>query len=117
LENVLRLYDKNQYQSGDLCDKEESILSYFSKNLFIKLNNKSIRLKWGSCRAIGDSLEISLWFSENEKWQSMTVKATFFTELFISQQNIIQIKTPGLATKFLKFKAGDSWQSISFPVK
>ncbi|MFM7091523.1 MAG: DUF6702 family protein [Bacteroidota bacterium] len=117
LENVLRLFEKELYQPGDIRNKAERILAYFSKNLLIKLNNKPIRLKWAGCQMIGESLEISFWFSEKEKWQKMDIKAIFFTELFLTQQNIIQIKKPGVATRFLKFKAGDSWQTISFPVK
>lgn len=117
LENVLRLSEKDLFQSSDLCNKSESILSYFSKNLLIKLNNKPIRLKWAGCQKIGESLEISFWFSEKEKWQKLDIKATFFTELFLTQQNIIQIKMAGQATRFLKFKIGDSWQTVSFPVK
>ena len=33
LENVLRLFEKGQYNSTELCSKEKSILAYFSKNL------------------------------------------------------------------------------------
>jgi hypothetical protein len=117
LDNVLRLFDKNLYISTDICQKEKSILAYFSKNLAIKINHKSVRLQWSGCKKIGDSLELSFYISQQESFEMIDIKATFFTELFPSQQNIIQFKSPGRTSLFLKFKAGDTWQSVSFPVK
>ena len=117
LENVLRLFEEGHYQTEELCNKEKSILAYFSKNLGIKMNQKFVGLKWSGCKEIGDSMELSFYISQQEPIKTMDLKATFFTELFASQQNIIQIKTLNASSVFLKFKGGDSWQSISFPVK
>jgi hypothetical protein len=117
LDNVLRLFEKGLYQSADICSKEKSILTYFSKNLWINVNHKSARLHWSGCKKVGDSLELTFYIPQKEPLKSFELKATFFTELFAAQQNIIQIKTPDASPVFLKFKEGDTWQSVSFPVK
>jgi hypothetical protein len=37
-ENILRLYNKGKLSSTDICAKESLILSYFTKNMPIKIN-------------------------------------------------------------------------------
>lgn len=117
LENVLRLFEKGQYNSTELCSKEKSILAYFSKNLGVKMNQKWVRLKWSGCKKTGDSLELFFFIPQQEPLNKIEIKATFFTELFAAQQNIIQIKASDSSPVYLKFKEGDTWQSVSFPVK
>jgi hypothetical protein len=80
----------------------------------IKINDKFIKLQWSGCEKIGDSLALQFSFNNPSDGKELKIKATFFTELFPSQQNIIQIKTEGSANRFLKFKEGDSWQTVSF---
>jgi hypothetical protein len=116
-ENILRLYNKGKLSSTDICAKESLILSYFTKNMPIKINDKFIKLQWSGCEKIGDSLALHFSFDNPTDGKELKIKATFFTELFPSQQNIIQIKTEGSANRFLKFKEGDSWQTVSFSGK
>ena len=116
-ENILRLYNKGKLSSTDICAKESLILSYFTKNMPIKINDKYIKLQWSGCEKIGDSLSLRFSFTHPADGKELKIKATFFTELFPSQQNIIQIKTEGAANRFLKFKEGDSWQTVSFSGK
>ena len=113
-ENILRLYNKGKLSSTDICAKESLILSYFTKNMPIKINDKYIKLQWSGCEKIGDSLALQFSFDNPSDGKELKIKATFFTELFPSQQNIIQIKNLGASDRFLKFKEGDSWQTISF---
>ena len=113
-ENILRLYNKGKLSSTDICAKESLILSYFTKNMPIKINDKYIKLQWSGCEKIGDSLALHFSFDNPSDGKELKIKATFFTELFPSQQNIIQIKNLGASDRFLKFKEGDSWQTISF---
>jgi hypothetical protein len=113
-ENILRLYNNGKLSSTDICAKESLILSYFTKNMPIKINDKFIKLQWSGCEKIGDSLALQFSFNNPSDGKELKIKATFFTELFPSQQNIIQIKTEGSANRFLKFKEGDSWQTVSF---
>jgi hypothetical protein len=80
----------------------------------IKINDKYIKLQWSGCEKIGDSLALHFSFDNPSDGKELKIKATFFTELFPSQQNIIQIKNLGASDRFLKFKEGDSWQTISF---
>lgn len=116
-ENILRLYNKGKLSPTDICAKESLILSYFTKNMPIKINDKFIKLQWSGCEKIGDSLSIHFSFTRPADGKELKIKATFFTELFPSQQNIIQIKTEGTANRFLKFKEGDSWQTVLFSSK
>ena len=116
-ENILRLYNKGKLSSTDICAKESLILSYFTKNMPIKINDKYIKLLRSGCEKIGDSLALQFSFDNPTDGKELKIKATFFTELFPSQQNIIQIKTEGSANRFLKFKEGDSWQTVSFSGK
>jgi hypothetical protein len=116
-ENILRLYNNGKLSSTDICAKESLILSYFTKNMPIKINDKFIKLQWSGCEKIGDSLALQFSFDNPTDGKELKIKATFFTELFPSQQNIIQIKTEGSANRFLKFKEGDSWQTVSFSGK
>ena len=113
-ENILRLYNKGKLSSTDICAKESLILSYFTKNMPIKINDKFIKLQWSGCEKIGDSLALQFSFNNPSDGKELKIKATFFTELFPSQQNIIQIKNLGASDRFLKFKEGDSWQTVSF---
>jgi hypothetical protein len=113
-ENILRLYNKGKLSSTDICAKESLILSYFTKNMPIKINDKYIKLQWSGCEKIGDSLALHFSFDNPSDGKELKIKATFFTELFPSQQNIIQIKKLGSSDRFLKFKEGDSWQTVSF---
>lgn len=113
-ENILRLYNKGKLSSTDICAKETLILSYFTKKMPIKINDKYIRLQWSGCEKIGDSLALKFSFDIPSDGKDLKIKATFFTELFPSQQNIIQIKNLGEPDRFLKFKEGDSWQTVSF---
>jgi len=113
-ENILRLYNKGKLSSTDICAKESLILSYFTKNMPIKINDKNIKLQWSGCEKIGDSLALHFSFDNPSDGKELKIKATFFTELFPSQQNIIQIKNLGASVRFLKFKQGDSWQTVSF---
>jgi hypothetical protein len=113
-ENILRLYNNGKLSSTDICAKESLILSYFTKNMPIKINDKFIKLQWSGCEKIGDSLALQFSFNNPSDGKELKIKATFFTELFPSQQNIIQIKNVGSSDRFLKFKEGDSWQTISF---
>lgn len=113
-ENILRLYNNGKLSSTDICAKESLILSYFTKNMPIKINDKFIKLQWSGCEKIGDSLALQFSFDNPSDGKELKIKATFFTELFPSQQNIIQIKNVGSSDRFLKFKEGDSWQTISF---
>ena len=113
-ENILRLYNKGKLSSTNICAKESLILSYFTKNMPIKINNKYIKLQWSGCEKIGDSLALHFSFDNPSDGKELKIKATFFTELFPSQQNIIQIKNLGSSDRFLKFKEGDSWQTVSF---
>jgi hypothetical protein len=113
-ENILRLYNKGKLSSTDICAKESLILSYFTKNMPIKINDKNIKLQWSGCEKIGDSLALHFSFDKPTDGKELKIKATFFTELFPSQQNIIQIKNLGASVRFLKFKQGDSWQTVSF---
>jgi hypothetical protein len=113
-ENILRLYNKGKLSSTDICAKESLILSYFTKNMPIKINDKYIKLQWSGCEKIGDSLALHFSFDNPSEGKELKIKATFFTELFPSQQNIIQIKNLGSSDRFLKFKEGDSWQTVSF---
>ena len=113
-ENILRLYNKGKLSSTDICAKESLILSYFTKNMPIKINDKYIKLQWSGCEKIGDSLALHFSFDNPSDGKELKIKATFFTELFPSQQNIIQIKKLGSSNRFLKFKEGDSWQTVSF---
>ena len=73
---------------------------------------KMVRLK-----KTGDSLELFFYIPQQEPLNKIEIKATFFTELFAAQQNIIQIKASDSSPVYLKFKEGDTWQSVSFPVK
>ena len=116
-ENILRLYNKGKLSSTDICAKESLILSYFTKNMPIKINDKYIKLQWSGCEKIGDSLALQFSFDNPSDGKELKIKATFFTELFPSQQNIIQIKNLGSSDRFLKFKEGDSWQTVSFSGK
>ncbi len=116
-ENILRFYNKGKLSTTDICAKESLILSYFTKYMPIKINDKYIKLQWSGCEKIGDSLSLHFSFTCPADGKELKIKATFFTELFPSQQNIIQIKTEGLANRFLKFKEGDSWQTVSFSGK
>lgn len=116
-ENILRLYNNGKLSFTDICAKESLILAYFTKNMPIKINDKYIKLQWSGCKKIGDSLSLHFSFTSPADGKELKIKATFFTELFPSQQNIIQIKREGLANKFLKFKEGDSWQMVSFSGK
>ena len=116
-ENILRLYNKGKLSPTDICAKESLILSYFTKYMPIKINDKYIKLKWSGCEKIGDSFSLHFSFTCPADGKELKIKATFFTELFPSQQNIIQIKTEGSANRFLKFKEGDSWQTVSFSGK
>lgn len=113
-ENILRLYNNGKLSSTDICSKESLILSYFTKNMPIKINDKYIKLQWSGCEKIGDSLALHFSFDNPSDGKELKIKATFFTELFPSQQNIIQIKNVGASDRFLKFKQGDSWQTVSF---
>ena len=113
-ENILRLYNKGKLSLTDICAKESLILSYFTKNMPIKINDKYIKLQWSGCEKIGDSLALHFSFDNPSDGKELKIKATFFTELFPSQQNIIQIKKLGSSDRFLKFKEGDSWQTVSF---
>jgi hypothetical protein len=113
-ENILRLYNNGKLSSTDICAKESLILSYFTKNMPIKINDKFIKLQWSGCEKIGDSLALHFSFNNPSDGKELKIKATFFTELFPSQQNIIQIKNLGASDRFLKFKEGDSWQTVSF---
>ena len=113
-ENILRLYNNGKLSSTDICAKESLILSYFTKNMPIKINDKFIKLQWSGCEKIGDSLALQFSFNNPSDGKELKIKATFFTELFPSQQNIIQIKNLGSSDRFLKFKEGDSWQTVSF---
>jgi hypothetical protein len=113
-ENILRLYNNGKLSSTDICAKESLILSYFTKNMPIKINDKFIKLQWSGCEKIGDSLALQFSFNNPSDGKELKIKATFFTELFPSQQNIIQIKNLGASDRFLKFKEGDSWQTVSF---
>jgi hypothetical protein len=113
-ENILRLYNNGKLSSTDICAKESLILSYFTKNMPIKINDKYIKLQWLRCEKIGDILALHFSFDNPSDGKELKIKATFFTELFPSQQNIIQIKNLGASDRFLKFKEGDSWQTISF---
>jgi len=113
-ENILRFYNKGKLSSTDICAKESLILSYFTKNMPIKINDKYIKLQWSGCEKIGDSLALHFSFDNPSDGKELKIKATFFTELFPSQQNIIQIKNLGSSDRFLKFKEGDSWQTVSF---
>jgi hypothetical protein len=113
-ENILRLYNKGKLSSTDICAKESLILSYFTKNMPIKINDKYIKLQWSGCEKIGDSLALHFSFDNPSDGKELKIKATFFTELFPSQQNIIQIKNLGASDRFLKFKEGDFWQTVSF---
>ena len=113
-ENILRLYNNGKLSSTDICAKESLILSYFTKNMPIKINDKFIKLQWSGCEKIGDSLALQFSFDNPSDGKELKIKATFFTELFPSQQNIIQIKNLGSSDRFLKFKEGDSWQTVSF---
>lgn len=112
-ENILRLYNKGKLSSTDLCAKESLILSYFTEKMPIKINDKYIRLQWSGCEKIGDSLALKFSFDYLSEGKELKIKATFFTELFPMQQNIIQIKNVGASDRFLKFKEGDSWQTLS----
>lgn len=116
-ENILRLYNKGKFSSMDICTRESLILSYFTKNMPIKIDDKYIKLQWSGCDKIGDSLSLRFSFAHSADEKELKIKATFFTELFPSQQNIIQIKREGIANRFLKFKEGDSWQTVSFSGK
>jgi hypothetical protein len=116
-ENILRLYNNGKLSSTDICAKESLILSYFTKNMPIKINDKFIKLQWSGCEKIGDSLALQFSFNNPSDGKELKIKATFFTELFPSQQNIIQIKNLGASDRFLKFKEGDSWQTVSFSGK
>ena len=116
-ENILRLYNKGKLSPTDICAKESLILSYFTKYMPIKINDRYIKLQWSGCEKVGDSLSLHFSFTRPADGKELKIKATFFTELFPSQQNIIQIKTEGLANRFLKFKEGDSWQTVSFSGK
>lgn len=116
-ENILRLYNKGKLSPTDICSKESLILGYFTKNMPIKINDRYIKLQWSGCEKIGDSMSLHFSFTSPTNGKELKIKATFFTELFPSQQNIIQIKTEGLANRFLKFKEGDSWQTVSFSGK
>ena len=113
-ENILRLYNNGKLSSTDICAKESLILSYFTKNMPIKINDKYIKLQWSGCEKIGDSLALQFSFDNPSDGKELKIKATFFTELFPSQQNIIQIKNVGSSDRYLKFKEGDSWQTVSF---
>jgi hypothetical protein len=113
-ENILRLYNNGKLSSTDICAKESLILSYFTKNMPIKINDKFIKLQWSGCEKIGDSLALQFSFDNPSDGKELKIKATFFTELFPSQQNIIQIKNVGSSDRYLKFKEGDSWQTVSF---
>jgi len=113
-ENILRLYNNGKLSSTDICAKESLILSYFTKNMPIKINDKFIKLQWSGCEKIGDSLALQFSFNNPSDGKELKIKATFFTELFPLQQNIIQIKNLGASDRFLKFKEGDSWQTVSF---
>jgi hypothetical protein len=117
LENVLRLFEKNKYRAADMCSKKKSILAYFSKNLGFKVDQQPVHLKWAGCKKIGDALELSFYTSLESTGRKIALKATFFTELFPTQQNIIQIKFMDDSPVYLKFKEGDPWQTVSFPVK
>lgn len=116
-ENILRLFNKGKLSSTDICAKQGLVLSYFTKNMPIKIDDKYIKLQWSGCEKIGDSLSLRFSFAHAANGKELKIKATFFTELFPSQQNIIQIKREGLASRFLKFKEGDSWQTVLFSGK
>ena len=116
-ENILRLYNKGKLSSMDICARESLILAYFTKNMPMKINNRYIKLQWSGCEKIGNSLSLHFSFTRPADGKELKIKATFFTELFPSQQNIIQIKREGSANRFLKFKEGDSWQTVSFSGK
>lgn len=116
-ENILRLYNKGKLPATDICAKQGLVLSYFTKNMPIKIDDKYIKLQWSGCEKVGDSLSLRFSFAHASNGKELKIKATFFTELFPSQQNIIQIKREGLASRFLKFKEGDTWQMVSFSGK
>jgi hypothetical protein len=111
---------KTENEHGIYLSVSEVSLSKSQSLIKIKIfsddfeNDKFIKLQWSGCEKIGDSLALQFSFNNPSDGKELKIKATFFTELFPSQQNIIQIKNLGASDRFLKFKEGDSWQTVSF---
>ena len=86
--------------------------AYFQEKIELVVNNEAVEFWFDDYQVEGDSYWIAFEYDSPVEWQSLEVRAAYFMELFPTQQNILQVKTP--KTSFCRLTVESASCSIDF---
>ena len=95
LQNAIRNYSKQDYipsQTENFIEKNiEKLEAYFQKHLICRVNQQPSPPRITKHRLENEVYVISFKLHCPSNWQTLSVKADYFMELFPSQTNVIQL--------------------------
>jgi len=117
LQDALKNHSPSEYTPADLNQffslNEDVAKNYFEEHFQLWIDKESLALHLEEFDIEGDAHFISFRASIPEHLKELTVKASFFMELFPTQINVVKVKK-GAQLKYLRFDKPDAPQTLSF---
>lgn len=96
LRDAVRAAFPDEYRPGPIADfcttHRVQIERYFRQHLQCRINNKPAGLQFISGRLEQDVYLLQFSFSCPEQWESSSIQADFFMELFPTQSNVLHLQ-------------------------
>ena len=76
-----------------LRNDSNTVEGYFRKKIKLKINGNAVGFDFENKKVEGDSYWITFRLHEHEEWQSFSLEANYFMELFPDQTNVVKVLT------------------------